>query len=190
MTASRRRGSNLGPNAKGLIDRVTTDAAAARKDGVSGEFPADMLTASGSGLDPHISPDTAYAQVDRVARARGHGPRAGQARLSVPRSRPSLAGVLGEPRVNVLRLNRRARRRHGATVPRRIGDRPRPPRPRGVPQGRRRRGARQAQGLPRRRARGRQDLRDAERGRAEACRRNRRGDRRRRDARPQPRPRR
>ena len=98
-------GSNLGPNAKGLVDRVTTDAAAARKDGVSGEFPADMLTASGSGLDPHISPETAFAQADRVARARGMDPE--QVRALVGAAvEPPLAGVLGEPRVNVLRLNR------------------------------------------------------------------------------------
>lgn len=98
-------GSNLGPNAKGLIDRVKTDAAAARKDGVTGTFPADMLTASGSGLDPHISPATAYVQVDRVAKARGL--EATKVKATVDAAvEPPLVGVLGEPRVNVLMLNR------------------------------------------------------------------------------------
>ncbi|CAN5351721.1 potassium-transporting ATPase subunit KdpC [soil metagenome] len=98
-------GSNLGPNAKGLIDRVKTDSEAARKDGVTGEFPADMLTASGSGLDPHISPDTAYDQVGRVAKARGLADAQVKALVDAA-IEPPLAGILGEPRVNVLRLNR------------------------------------------------------------------------------------
>ncbi len=98
-------GSNLGPNAKGLIDRVTTDAAAARKDGVDGAFPADMLTASASGLDPHISPATAYAQVDRVAKARGIEAAKVKAMVDTAVEGP-LANILGEPRVNVLMLNR------------------------------------------------------------------------------------
>ncbi len=98
-------GSNLGSNAKGLIDRVRTDADAARRGGVVGVFPADMLTASGSGLDPHISPETAYAQVDRVATARGLDRALVKALIDRTVEAP-LAGVLGEPRVNVLRLNR------------------------------------------------------------------------------------
>lgn len=98
-------GSNLGPNAQALIERVGIDAAAARRNGVGGPFPADMLTASGSGLDPHISPDTAYAQVARVARARGID--VGQLKALVDRVvELPLAGILGEPRVNILQLNR------------------------------------------------------------------------------------
>ncbi|QXQ08210.1 potassium-transporting ATPase subunit KdpC [Sphingosinicellaceae bacterium] len=98
-------GSNFGPNAKGLIDRVKTDAAVARKDGATGAFPADMLTASGSGLDPHISPATAYAQVDRVAKARGLEATKVKAMVDAAVEGP-LANILGEPRVNVLKLNR------------------------------------------------------------------------------------
>ena len=95
-------GSNLGPNAKALIDRVKTDAAAT---GMSSGIPADMVTASGSGLDPHISPATAYAQVARIAKARGLDESQVRALVDAAVEGP-LAGVLGEPRVNVLRLNR------------------------------------------------------------------------------------
>lgn len=98
-------GSNLGPNARALVERVATDAAAARQQGVGGAFPADMLTASGSGLDPHVSPATAYAQVARVARARGIAAARVKALVDRVVELP-LAGILGEPRVNILRLNR------------------------------------------------------------------------------------
>lgn len=98
-------GSNLGPNAKGLVDRVTADVATARTDGVSGPVPVDMVTASASGLDPHITPVNAFAQVDRVAKARGLDPEKIRALVGIA-VEPPLAGILGEPRVNVLRLNR------------------------------------------------------------------------------------
>ncbi len=98
-------GSNLGPNAQALIDRVKADTAAARKDGIAGPLPADMATASGSGLDPHISPATAYLQVPRVAAARGLDEAKIKAMVDAAVEAP-LAGILGEPRVNVLMLNR------------------------------------------------------------------------------------
>ena len=98
--------SNLGPTSQKLIDRVKGDAEKFRAENPTfkGEIPADIVTASGSGLDPHISPEAAAAQVDRVAQAR---------RLAPERVRQLLAnytagrqfGIFGEPRVNVLKLN-------------------------------------------------------------------------------------
>ena len=98
-------GSNLGPAAKALIDRVTADLKTARADGVTGPVPADMVTASGSGLDPDVSPATAYAQVARVAKARKMADGVVKAMVYAAVVAP-LAGLLGEPHVNVLMLNR------------------------------------------------------------------------------------
>ena len=98
-------GSNLGPTSQALADRIRTDVAAQRSDGVTGAIPADMVTASGSGLDPHVSPAAALAQVRRVAGARGL-PEA-QVRALVERAvRQPTLGILGEPHVNILLLNR------------------------------------------------------------------------------------
>lgn len=98
-------GSNLGPTSKALIDRVRTDVKAARGDGVTGDVPGDLLTTSASGLDPHISPASARVQIARVAKARGLTEPQVQAIVEGAVEGP-LAGILGEPRVNVLLLNR------------------------------------------------------------------------------------
>lgn len=98
-------GSNLGPTSGDLKTAIGERVAAARAEGVAGPVPADMVTASGSGLDPDISPANAFAQVKRVAAARGLGE--GELRAIVERAIVSPAfGVLGELKVNVLMLNR------------------------------------------------------------------------------------
>jgi K+-transporting ATPase ATPase C chain len=99
-------GSNLGPTNKKLIDRVQASVDKFHKDnpGYQGAIPADLLTTSGSGLDPHISPASADAQVERVAKARRVS--ADQLRtLIAARTEGRDLGFLGEPRVNVLLLN-------------------------------------------------------------------------------------
>jgi len=98
-------GSNLGPTSKALVDRVRGDVKAARADGLAGDVPGDMVTASASGLDPHISPASALAQVARVAKARGIAD-VKVTELVDQAVQTPLAGILGEPRVNVLLLNR------------------------------------------------------------------------------------
>jgi K+-transporting ATPase ATPase C chain len=99
-------GSNLGPTNPALADRLTKDAAQFRKDNpdYTGAIPADAITASGSGLDPEISPANALAQAGRVAKARGASVDAVQSLVAANTERRDL-GVLGEPRVNVLNLN-------------------------------------------------------------------------------------
>lgn len=98
-------GSNLGPTSGDLKTAIGERVAAARAKGVAGPVPADMVTASGSGLDPDISPANAFAQIKRVASARGLGE--GELRAIVERAIVSPTfGVLGEPKVNVLMLNR------------------------------------------------------------------------------------
>lgn len=98
-------GSNLGPTSQVLADRIRADIARQRAQGVSGPIPADLVTASGSGLDPDVSPAAALAQVPRVARARGL-PEAEVRRLVERAARQPTLGILGEPHVNVLLLNR------------------------------------------------------------------------------------
>jgi K+-transporting ATPase ATPase C chain len=99
-------GSNLGPLNPALTDAVKTRVAALRAaDPTSpAAVPVDLVTASGSGLDPEISVAAARFQVDRVARARGVRPEAMQALIS-SHARGRVLGFLGEPRVNVLELN-------------------------------------------------------------------------------------
>ena len=104
--ASSSSGSNLGPTSRKLFDRVKASAEKFRAENpeFSGPIPADMLTASGSGLDPHISPASADAQVSRVAKARGTDP--AQIRQLIAEFTAGRAlGFLGEPGVNVLELN-------------------------------------------------------------------------------------
>ncbi len=97
-------GTNLGPTNRKLIERVAADAAEAQKQAPHTPVPIDLVTTSASGLDPDITPAAAYFQVPRVARERGV--REEQVRLLVAAhtERRQLA-FLGEPRVNVLRLN-------------------------------------------------------------------------------------
>jgi len=103
--ASASSGSNLGPASKALVARVAGDLKGVRADGLAGPVPADMVTASASGLDPDISPDNAYAQVRRVAKARNIAEETMKAMVDAAIAEP-IAGVLGERRVNVLLLNR------------------------------------------------------------------------------------
>lgn len=99
-------GSNLGPTNPALSDRLTKDAAQFHKDNpdFTGAIPADAITTSGSGLDPEISPANAFAQAARVAKARNVSPDTIAALVAANTHQRDL-GVLGEPRVNVLKLN-------------------------------------------------------------------------------------
>ena len=102
--AANSTGSNLGPTSQKLLDRVKADVEAKRAAGWSGPIPADSVTTSASGLDPHISPADARAQAPRVAKARGL-PEASVRNLVEASIENRWLGVLGEPRVNVLKLN-------------------------------------------------------------------------------------
>ena len=99
-------GSNLGPTNPALADRLKKDAETFRKDNpdYTGPIPADAITASGSGLAPEISPANAIAQAARVAKTRGASTDAVQNLVAINTKQRDL-GVLGEPRVNVLKLN-------------------------------------------------------------------------------------
>ncbi len=97
-------GTNLGPTNQKLIDRVRQDAASLQAENPGMSVPADLVTTSASGLDPHISPASAEFQVPRVARERGM--RADEVQeLVAKHTAGRQLGFLGEPRVNVLELN-------------------------------------------------------------------------------------
>jgi K+-transporting ATPase ATPase C chain len=102
--ASNSSGSNLAPTNKALLDRVSAGVTAARAENPNAAIPVDFVTASGSGLDPDISPAAAEFQIPRVARERGLS----ESDLRAIVSKHTLGrqfGFLGEPRVNVLELN-------------------------------------------------------------------------------------
>ena len=97
-------GPNLGPTNKSLSERVQGDIEKLKGENPSAQVPADLVTTSGSGLDPHISPEAALFQVPRVAKARNL-PENRVRQLIAENTSDRLVGLLGEPRVNVLELN-------------------------------------------------------------------------------------
>jgi K+-transporting ATPase ATPase C chain len=102
--AANSMGSNLGPTNKALIDRVKGDVDKLKAENSSVPVPIDLVTTSGSGLDPDISPEAALFQVPRVAKARNMPEERIRALVSEHTQGRTL-GLLGEPRVNVLQLN-------------------------------------------------------------------------------------
>jgi K+-transporting ATPase ATPase C chain len=97
-------GSNLGPSNKALVERLGGDIEKLKQENPSAQVPADLVTTSGSGLDPHISPEAALFQVPRVAKARNLSQNVLR-QLIAANTSDRLIGLLGEPRVNVLELN-------------------------------------------------------------------------------------
>ena len=97
-------GSNLGPTSKKLIDRIEGDVKTMQEENPGAKIPADLVTTSGSGLDPHISPEAAEFQIPRIAKERGMTPaQVGDLVKKFTQGRD--VGFFGEPRVNVLMLN-------------------------------------------------------------------------------------
>jgi len=97
-------GSNMGPTSKALADRLKDDVEKLKAENPNMPVPVDLVTTSGSGLDPDISPEAALFQVPRIAKARSL-PEGRIRQLVTENTRGRLAGFLGEPRVNVLALN-------------------------------------------------------------------------------------
>lgn len=102
--ASNSMGSNLGPTSKALNDRIKEDVDKLKAENASAPVPVDLVTTSGSGLDPDVSPEAALFQIARVAKARNM-PETKLRDLVTQQTKGRLGGLLGEPRVNVLALN-------------------------------------------------------------------------------------
>ncbi len=97
-------GSNYGPTSQKLIDRVKTDAENLQKENPNAKIPADLVTTSASGLDPHISPEAAEFQVLRVSKERSIS-EADLRKIIAQFTEGRTLGIFGEPRINVLKLN-------------------------------------------------------------------------------------
>ena len=102
--AANSSGSNLGPTSKALNDRIKQEVGKLKAENPSAAVPVDLVTTSGSGLDPDISPEAALFQVPRVAKARNM-PEVRVRALVTENTKDRFGGLLGEPRVNVLALN-------------------------------------------------------------------------------------
>ena len=102
--AANSSGSNLGPTSKVLVDRVKKDAADLQRQNPGAAIPVDLVTTSASGLDPDVTPAAAFFQIPRVAKARGL-PEDQLRQFVQTRVEDRVLGVIGEPHINVLRLN-------------------------------------------------------------------------------------
>ena len=104
--ASSSAATNLAPGSKDLRDAIAKRVSDARAEGMTGDLPADLVTTSASGLDPDLSPEAAFLQAPRVAKARGIGVAKVKSLITAQTESPIL-GIIGDAHVNVLLLNRR-----------------------------------------------------------------------------------